>query len=269
MSPAYHEFDFWLGDWDAFDVDNPNVVVARNHVDSILGGCVLLEDYRGSDGSGGRSFSLYDKSRNVWHQTWVTTRGKLLVIEGNLESGEMVLSGPDSTAYGRQRLIRGVWKPYTDRVRETAVTSVDQGRTWQPLFDIIFRQHSSPVPDDAKAVADLDAEYQAAVKVNDPTTMARILSDDYALVTGSGKIYNKADLLHDARSGRTIFERNDELEKNVRVWGDTAVVTARLWEKGTESGRHFDRKFWFSDTYVRTRHGWEYVFGQSSLPPSH
>jgi len=28
----------------------------------------------------------------------------------------------------------------------------------------------------------------------------------------------------------------------------------------------FDRKFWFSDTYVRTSAGWKYVFGQSSLP---
>jgi len=22
-APEYHQFDFWLGDWDAFDADNP------------------------------------------------------------------------------------------------------------------------------------------------------------------------------------------------------------------------------------------------------
>jgi hypothetical protein len=49
------------------------------------------------------------------------------------------------------------------------------------------------------------------------------------------------------------------------VWGDTAVVTAKLWLKGTNDGVPFDRKLWFSDTYVRTAEGWRYVFGQASL----
>jgi hypothetical protein len=40
----------------------------------------------------GESFSIYDVSRKVWHQTWVTDRGKLLVIEGGLQQGAMVLS---------------------------------------------------------------------------------------------------------------------------------------------------------------------------------
>lgn len=98
--------------------------------------------------------------------------------------------------------------------------------------------------------------------------MTRILADDFILVTGSGKTYKKRDLLKDARSEDETYERNDEAAQTVRVWGDTAVVTARLWEKGaTMAGKVFDRKFWFSDTYVRTHAGWKYVFGQSSLPP--
>jgi hypothetical protein len=52
----------------------------------------------------------------------------------------------------------------------------------------------------------------------------------------------------------------------VRVWGDTAVVTARLREKGIDNGRPFDHLVWLRDTYVRTAVGWKYVFGQSSLP---
>ena len=43
--------------------------------------------------------------------------------------------------------------------------------------------------------------------------------------------------------------------------GDTAVVTARLWVKGVSSGRAFNRRLWFSDTYVRTGDGWRYAFG--------
>ena len=45
----------------------------------------------------------------------------------------------------------------------------------------------------------------------------------------------------------------------------TAVVTAKLWLKGASDGKAFDRKLWFSDTYVRTPTGWRYAFGQASL----
>ena len=118
--------------------------------------------------------------------------------------------------------------------------------------------------DDEKAVAALDTEYQGAVKTNDVATMSRILADDFVLVTGLGKTYTKADLLNEARSKRMVYEHQEDSAQKVRVWGDTAVVTALLWAKGTEDGKAFDYKLWFSDTYVRTPTGWRYVFGQAS-----
>ena len=120
--------------------------------------------------------------------------------------------------------------------------------------------------DDARIVAALDTEYQAAVKNNDVATMDRILADDFVLVTGRGKTYNKTDLLKSARDKDAIYEKQEELEQTVRVWGDAAVVTALLWAKGTSGGKAFDYKLWFSDTYVRTSSGWRYVLGQASLP---
>src|ERR1041385_6811234 len=81
--------------------------------------------------------------------------------------------------------------------------------------------------DDKHAVADLDTQYQAAVKANDATTMGRILSDDFILVTGKGKVYTKADLLKDARTKSTAYEHQEDTEQTVRIWGDTAVVDRR------------------------------------------
>jgi ketosteroid isomerase-like protein len=118
--------------------------------------------------------------------------------------------------------------------------------------------------DDEKIVAALDTEYQEAVKKNDVDTMGRILADDFVLVTGLGKIYTKADLLEEARSKRMVYEHQEDSGLKVRVWGDTAVVTALLWAKGSEDGKAFDYKLWFSDTYVRTPSGWRYAFAQSS-----
>jgi ketosteroid isomerase-like protein len=132
------------------------------------------------------------------------------------------------------------------------------------LMAFLPASHAESSADDEKIVAALDTEYQAAVKKNDAATMDRILADDFVLVTGLGKSYTKADLLTEARSGRMVYEHQEDSAQKVRVWGDTAVVTALLWAKGTEDGKAFDYKLWFSDTYVRTPAGWRYVFGQAS-----
>jgi ketosteroid isomerase-like protein len=121
------------------------------------------------------------------------------------------------------------------------------------------------VVDDKASVAALDTEYQAAVKANDAVTMDRILADDFVLVTGRGAVFTKDDLLISARNKEVIYEHQEDTEQTVRIWGDTAVVTALLWQKGTNNGKPFDDKLWFSDTYIRAPTGWRYAFGQASI----
>jgi ketosteroid isomerase-like protein len=278
FAPEYHQFDFWLGDWDSFDFGT-TTQDAHIRVTRMLDGCVIHEDYQSVDGHKGQSFSIYDASRKVWHQTWVTNRGQLLVIEGEFQTGEMVLSGSDLTSTGEKREVRGVWKPVEGGVRETAVVSFDGGKTWKPWFDLIFRAHSpynaarsmpSLTADekdaDTRAISALDTQYQAAVKANDASTMDRLLADDFILVTGSGKTFSKADLLAEARSASTHYDHQEDTNQTVRILGDSAVITAKLWAQGTENGKPFDYSLWFSDTYVRTSTGWRYAFAQASSP---
>lgn len=137
---AYHQFDFWLGDWDTFDSDAPaKPSVARNHVDAILDGCALRETYEQADGLSGQSLTIYDAGRKLWHQTWVTNRGQLLVMEGPQQGKRIVLSGIDRQH--QDAPIRVSWEPVADGVREIATTSHDHGKSWQPVFDIVFRKH--------------------------------------------------------------------------------------------------------------------------------
>jgi ketosteroid isomerase-like protein len=87
------------------------------------------------------------------------------------------------------------------------------------------------------------------------------------LVFGDGRVNTKADHLAAARERSIAWEIQDEEPgtQTVRVLGDTAVVTALLRVKGTQGEVSFDRRVWFSDTYVRTPDGWKYFFGQASL----
>ena len=122
--------------------------------------------------------------------------------------------------------------------------------------------------DDARTVASLDTEFQAAVKANDVATIDRIVADDFVLVIGNGRFFDKAGQLDEARQKQTVYEHQEEEEgtQKVRVWGDTAAVTALLWIEGVRNGKPIDYRLWFSDIYVRTPAGWRYVFGQASLP---
>ena len=134
------------------------------------------------------------------------------------------------------------------------------------LLALVCGAANANAESDRMAVAAIDTKYQAAVKKNDAATMAQILADDFVVVTGTGKIYNKADLLNMARTNQVHYEHQDESDQTVRVWGDTAVVTAQLWAKGMDKGKPFEWHVWFSDTYIRTPSGWRYVHGQASLP---
>lgn len=143
-APEYRQFDFWLGDWDTYRIKDEKVSttsVARNHVTSILGGCALHEVYTRNDGYAGESFTIYDASRHVWHQSWVSNQGELNVVEGTREGNRIVLTGNVTDAQGVQQQ-RVTWEPVKDGVREVCVGSRDGGKTWTVLFDILFRHHA-------------------------------------------------------------------------------------------------------------------------------
>lgn len=140
-APAYRQFDFFAGDWDTYDAQAPDKIVARNTVTVILDGCVVHEDYRQNDGLHGESYSLYDAARKVWHQSWVTNRGDLLLLDGGMQGDRMVFKGVERKVGKPDVLVRAAWHRQGDGVRETAERSVDGGKTWKTAFDILFKPH--------------------------------------------------------------------------------------------------------------------------------
>lgn len=123
--------------------------------------------------------------------------------------------------------------------------------------------------EDRNTVASLDIQYQSAVERNDAETIARIHHENMILVLSNGTVITGAQLEQSARDKARTYERQVVVDDSrvVRVLGDTAVVTAKLWLKGKRSnGELFDYKLWFSDTYVRTPTGWRYFFGQAGAP---
>lgn len=120
-----------------------------------------------------------------------------------------------------------------------------------------------------QTIAAIDTAYQAAVERNDADAMAKILHDDFILVVGRGEVFTREDLLRSAREAEFVYDAQveDAGTQTVRLYGrDTAIVTALLYIKATRNtGEKIDKRLWFSDTYVRTKEGWRYAFGQASM----
>ena len=134
-SESYAEFDFWVGDWVVHDT--AGVYQGFNRIEKIQGGCVLQEHWTGQSGGTGTSFNIYDFTRQVWHQTWVSG-AQLLVLEGTLIDGKMVLEGTTVGQNRTQVFNRITWSPVAaDTVTQIWDTSSD-GTSWRTVFHGVY-----------------------------------------------------------------------------------------------------------------------------------
>jgi len=138
--PDYRAFDFWAGDWIAYDKASSREL-GRDIVDRFLDGCVILENWVGRSGFNGTSLNMYDIADGKWHQTWTDNTGGVTFLEGGISDGKMVMEGavPDPEAADHHSRIRITWEAIPQGgVREIGERSIDGGTTWQPDFDIIY-----------------------------------------------------------------------------------------------------------------------------------
>jgi len=130
---AHRQFDFWLGEWEVRTPDGK--LAGTNRIEREYDGCVLHERYDTGRGYRGESLNVYDAPRKVWHQTWVDSSGTLLLLEGGLRDGRMVLEGRTAGADAQTTKHRITWTPNPDgTVRQFWESTDAQGR-WTTAFD--------------------------------------------------------------------------------------------------------------------------------------
>jgi benzodiazapine receptor len=131
--PAYRVFDFWLGEWNVHTPDGK--LAGVNRIDREYKGCVLHERYTTARGYSGESLNIYDATRKVWHQTWVDSSGTLLLLEGGLREGKMLLEGQTSEADGKITRHRITWTPNADGSVRQFWESANATGKWTTAFD--------------------------------------------------------------------------------------------------------------------------------------
>ncbi|MFZ6875006.1 hypothetical protein ACO0LF_23330 [Undibacterium sp. Di27W] len=134
--PAMREFDFWLGEWEVHTPDGK--LAGTNSIKREYDGCVIHEKYTTGRGYSGESLNIYDVPRQFWHQTWVDNSGTLLLLEGQLQAGKMVLEGQNLAAEGHKVLHRITWTPNANGSVRQLWESTDAKGIWSVAFDGLY-----------------------------------------------------------------------------------------------------------------------------------
>lgn len=132
-APEHRQFDFWLGEWNVHAASGK--LAGTNSIEREHGGCVLHERYKTERDYSGESLNTYDATRKVWHQTWVDNTGLLLLLEGGLRDGKMVLQGQTRDMKGAVTKHRITWSANPDgSVRQHWESTNTKGK-WETAFD--------------------------------------------------------------------------------------------------------------------------------------
>ncbi len=110
-------------------------------------------------------------------------------------------------------------------------------------------------------------EWDRAMVENDAEAIGRHMADDWTIIGPDGSVGDKPTFLGLVRSGTLSHDVMESDDLRVRVYGDTAVVTARGVSGGKYQGQPFREVERSSCVFVRQEGRWRCVLTHLSRLP--
>ena len=127
----------------------------------------------------------------------------------------------------------------------------------------------SPFPageqDAIREIVDLERQTKEASLHRDADFSQRTLAEDYVAITPLGQVTTKKDTVTARKSGQLRYDSFDVSDMVVRVYGETAVVTARADVKGHQLGEDFSGPYRYTRIWVRRSGHWQTVSYQATV----
>lgn len=142
-APERHRFDFWIGEWDVTTQGGTNV--GSSSVQSVSGGCALLENWTSARGGHGKSLNAYNPATGRWQQYWVGQDGNPIEYRESTWEGTSIVLRAHAPAAGTTPAteLRLTFSPVDEKtVRQHGESSADGGATWKTTYD--FYYHRKP-----------------------------------------------------------------------------------------------------------------------------
>ena len=116
-----------------------------------------------------------------------------------------------------------------------------------------------------REIVDMERQAREASLHRDPDFSQRTLADDYVAITPLGQVTTKQDTVSARKSGQLRYEAINVSDMVVRLYGDTAVVTARADVKGHQLGEDFSGPYRYTRVWVRHNGHWQAVSYQATV----
>jgi hypothetical protein len=125
---------------------------------------------------------------------------------------------------------------------------------------------TGPVEEEVvREIIDLEKQAKDAALHRDAAFSERTLADDYVAITPLGQVISKSETIAARRTAQLRYEAIDISDMIVRLYGNTAIVTARAEVKGTELGEEFNGPYRFTRVWVRRNGHWLTVSYQATV----
>jgi hypothetical protein len=140
--PRAREFDFWIGEWDAFVTGTSNLA-GNSKIEIASGGCMILENWTSvGQPFSGKSINYVDPTTLKWKQVWVGSNGLNVseFLNGEYSDGAMRFEFEQKTKDGSAQKVKfHFYNIGKDEVRQLHQTSAD-GQNWKTTYDFTYKR---------------------------------------------------------------------------------------------------------------------------------
>ena len=119
---------------------------------------------------------------------------------------------------------------------------------------------------DRQQIAALEEDWIKAVVARDAGAFDRLLHPTFTY-TEDGKLYSRAQLISDVQTTADTVTSGRNEDMSVRVSGNVGIVTGWLVLVGRSGGRAFERRYRYTDTWVKDDGRWRVIAAQDYLQP--
>ena len=105
----------------------------------------------------------------------------------------------------------------------------------------------------------LEKAFGEAIVKNDLEGIGRFVTDDWIIIDPNGEIVDRARFFEVIKSGALTHDMMESEDVRVRVYGDSAVVTAITSTKGKFMGQEFSTQERATDVFIKRDRRWQCV----------
>ncbi|HEY1953022.1 MAG TPA: hypothetical protein VGG76_09460 [Gemmatimonadaceae bacterium] len=136
--PERHRFDFWIGEWNV--TTKGGTPVGGSVIQSVSGGCAILENWTSLKGGQGKSLNGYNPLLHQWQQFWIGGDGSVSEYRASeLDGSSLVFlmrARPDADSVARL-----TFTPLDSAtVRQHSEQSSDGGKSWVTQYDFYYHR---------------------------------------------------------------------------------------------------------------------------------